>query len=359
MSIIALGMSGGVDSTMTAIILKEQGHEVIGLTMAVWDDSIPLTTSSKSGCFGPGEKEDLIKVQDICSRLSIQHHIIDLKQAFKDKVLDYFCSTYASGRTPNPCLRCNQNLKFGLLPIRARELGIAFDLFATGHYVRKGFDPVTGRHTLFRAKDKSKDQSYFLSFLSQAQLAISHFPMGDFLKSEIKDLALKHGLSELAGAQESQDFFEHDDYSILFQDSAFTPGEMVDFTGKVLTQHRGLIHYTIGQRKNLGIAGFPEPYYVLEIDAVQNRVIIGPKKFLYKQELIAEGMNWVSIPPPIMPFNCTAKIRLQHEPAPCQVEILADDGIKVTFQEPQLSITPGQGLVLYDQDLVLGGGLIK
>ncbi len=359
MSKIAIGMSGGIDSTMAALILKEQGHEVIGLTMSIWDETIPLKESSKSGCFGPGEKEDLVAARKACEKLGIEHHVIRLKDEFKDHVLSYFCDTYIAGQTPNPCLICNQRMKFGYLPQKARLMGLEFDFFATGHYVRVLFDDAKGRYQLLRAVDKSKDQSYFLSFLSQEQLSQVVFPLGFFHKEETRKLAQKYGFDELVEKQESQDFLETDDYSILFESDTFRSGKIIDINGKELGTHRGLIHYTIGQRKNLGIPGQNEPYYVLEIDAAQNKIIVGPKYYLFKADLIADNINWISIDPPEEDFGSTARIRLQHEPAPCNIKPLGDNSALVTFKEDQLSITPGQAVVFYDGDTMLGGGLIR
>lgn len=359
MSKYALGMSGGVDSTMAALILKQQGHEVIGVTMAIWDESIPLTESIKSGCFGPGEKEDLQAARQACAKLGIPHYVIDLKEEFKSNVLSYFCSTYAAGKTPNPCLVCNQRMKFGFLPQRLRDLGIDFDYFSTGHYARIYYNDQSGRFQLFKAKDPTKDQSYFLSFLSQEQLSRTAFPMGDYLKAEIRELAIASGFSELSIKQESQDFFESDDYSILFPENSSPQGDMIDVDGKVLARHQGLIHYTIGQRKNLGIAGQKEPYYVLALDPQTNTVKVGPKRYLYSRELLCENVNWVSTACPVSGFRATAKIRLQHEPASCRVEIISASSVKILFDSEQLSITPGQGVVIYDGDIVLAGAIIR
>ncbi len=355
---IAIGMSGGIDSTMAALILRDQGHQVIGLTMAIWDESIPIQQSIKSGCYGPGEKEDLIAARHACEKLGIEHHIIHLRDEFTENVLSYFCDTYVAGKTPNPCLVCNQRMKFGLLPARAREQGLEFDYFATGHYVRVAFDEGLQRYQLLRSVDETKDQSYFLTYLSQDQLARCIFPLGSTTKAETRALAQKYGFGELVSKKESQDFLETDDYSVLFEANSFTEGDIVDFKGKVLGKHRGLIHYTVGQRKNLGIPGQTDPYYVLEIDAGTNRLIVGPKQYLYKTELLAENVNWISIPEPEHRLKASARIRLQHNPASCTIQVLPDKRVHIDFDEEQLSITPGQAVVFYDKDLVLGGGLI-
>jgi tRNA-specific 2-thiouridylase len=356
---VAIGLSGGVDSAMAAKLLIEQGYNVIGLTMSIWDDSIPITESTKSGCFGPGEKDDLLAAKDISDRLGIPHHIISLQNEYKENVLSYFCNTYIDGKTPNPCLMCNQRMKFGLLPYHARKGGIAFDYFATGHYVRVEFDHRNSRYRLCKAKDHTKDQSYFLSFLRQEQLHNLIFPLGDKTKEEIKTFAKANGFNDLAEKQESQDFLETDDYGVLFDEGTFSAGEIVNFQGKVLGKHRGLINYTIGQRRNLGIAGQAEPYYVIDIDSTSNRIVVGPQQYLYSIICKATKLNWLSVPSQIRSFYATAKIRLQHEPAWCRVTPIDDTNVEVNFDKPQLSITPGQGIVFYDKDIVLAGGIIE
>ncbi len=356
---VAVGLSGGVDSAMAARLLLEEGYQVIGLTMSIWDSSIPIKESTKSGCFGPGEADDLKAAQDISKRLGIEHHIIKLQSEYKDNVLDYFCSTYLDGKTPNPCLICNQKMKFGLLPLKAREMGMKFDYFATGHYARVEYSDRHKRYQLKRALDLSKDQSYFLSFIDQQQLSNLIFPLGSLTKKEIKELAKSIGFNDLAEKPESQDFLETDDYGVLFDNDTFTDGEIVDFKGKVLGKHRGLIHYTIGQRKNLGIPGQTEPYYVIGIDNTNNKLIVGPQKFLYKIILKAAKINWVSIEAPTRPFWTKGQIRLKHEAADCYVIPMNSTTAEVNFEKSQLSITPGQGIVFYDKDVVFGGGIIE
>lgn len=355
---VAVGISGGVDSAMAAYLLKQEGFEVIGLTMAIWDDSIPIEQSTKSGCFGPGEKDDLLAAKALCAKMGIEHHVISLKIEYRDNVLSYFCSTYTAGKTPNPCLMCNARMKFGLLPLKARESGLEFDYFATGHYVRVVYDEALQRYQLLRARDSSKDQSYFLSFLHQDQLANLMFPLGDKTKEEIKALAREIGFGELAEKKESQDFLESDDIQVLFKEGDYSPGKIIDMQGKVLGTHRGIINYTIGQRRNLGVSGLPEPYFVVDIDAPNNVVVLGPKQNLYKTECIAIGVNWVSDAPRPQAFVAKAKIRLQHEAAECTVSPNEDGTLRVQFTQAQLSITPGQGLVVYEGDKVLLGAII-
>ncbi|MFO7660264.1 MAG: tRNA 2-thiouridine(34) synthase MnmA [Candidatus Cloacimonadaceae bacterium] len=355
---VAVGISGGVDSTMAAKLLLEKGYEVIGLTMSIWDGSVEIGTPTKSGCFGPGEKDDLKTAAEVCQRLGIEHHVIKLQKEYKDNVLNYFCATYLDGKTPNPCLMCNQRLKFGLLPEKAHEQGIDFDYFATGHYARIEYCDRNRRWRLKRALDLTKDQSYFLSYLSQEQLSKLIFPLGELTKQEIKELASKCGFGDLAVRQESQDFLETDDYSVLFDKDAFQAGDIVDIRDRVLGRHKGLIHYTIGQRKNLGIPGQTEPFYVIDIDNETNRLIAGPQRYLYGIICKAVNLNWVSIEPPDRPFWTKAKIRLQHEPADCYVSPMKNNCAEVNFEKLQLSITPGQGIVFYNGDTVYAGAII-
>ncbi|MDD2229279.1 MAG: tRNA 2-thiouridine(34) synthase MnmA [Candidatus Cloacimonetes bacterium] len=356
--IVAVGISGGVDSAMAALLLLQQGYEVIGLTMAIWDDSIPIDKASKKGCFGPGEAENLKAAEELCHKLGIKHHIIRLKAEYRENVLSYFCSTYSLGKTPNPCIVCNQRIKFGLLPLKAKEAGIEFDYFATGHYVQISYDDKIGRYQLRRANDNSKDQSYFLAYLKQDQLHNLLFPLGDKTKNEIKRFAEANGFAELSNKQESQDFLETDDISILFDKASLHEGDIVDFEGKFLAKHSGIINFTIGQRRNLGISGLPEPYYVIDIDGKTNTVTVGPKSYLYKHNCIASEINWLSVAEINTPFSAQARIRLQHKPAECMVTPLVKGTLQVAFVESQLSITPGQGIVFYDGDMVLAGGII-
>lgn len=351
---VALGMSGGLDSTMTALILMDAGYEVIGITMSTWDPSLPIKDQSRRGCFGPGEPTNLESAVKAAQLLGIEHHIIKLQSEFRAEVLDYFCSTYEAGQTPNPCARCNPYIKFGALPQKARDLGLDFDYFATGHYLRK--TSGMGRVQLRKALDKSKDQSYFLCFLSQEQLATSLFPLGDYTKAELREYAASRGFEYLAKKKESQDFLQTDDYTVLFKEQH--PGDLVDHEGRILGRHRGLIHYTIGQRRNLGIAGMPEPYYVIGIDASANRVIVGPESYLYSDTAVVHSANWLSIAEPNGPFRAEVKIRLAHQTAACTLSPMPGGEWSLHFDEAQLSITPGQVAAFYDDDLLLGGAII-
>jgi tRNA-specific 2-thiouridylase len=355
---VALGMSGGVDSTMCALLLLQQGYEVTGITMSTWNGCFDFPSTRGKGCFGPGEPERLAAAKDACAKLGIPHRIIDVSDEFEKVVLDYFRAAYLKGLTPNPCAVCNTYVKFGSLPRLAKEQGLDFDLFATGHYARISFSEESQRWQLLRAVDRSKDQSYFLCMLSQEQLAHTIFPLGSLNKLDIRALAEEHGFTHLNRKKESQDFLEADDPAVLFPEGSFSPGNILDPSGEVIGMHQGLIRYTIGQRRNLGISGLAQPWYVVGIDAAENTITLGPKELLYKDTLLATGMNWVSIPAPETTIHATARIRLAHEPAPCRIDPVDAHFAKVHFSEPQLSITPGQIVVFYDNDLLLGGGII-
>ena len=356
---VAVGLSGGVDSSVAAWLLKRDGWRVTGLTMSIWDGSVPIPDLGLSGCFGPGEARDLEAAKEIAARIGIEHRVIDLAGDYKKTVLDYFREEYLAGRTPNPCVRCNQRMKFGFLIDQARAQGVAFDKFATGHYARTGFDAARGRWQLRRGKDEGKDQSYFLSRLKPDQLAGLIFPLGELRKGAVKEIARELGWGDLAEKDESQDFIECEDYSVLFRKGDAQPGDFTTRAGQVLGRHRGIIHYTIGQRKGLELGGGGTPWYVLEIDAARNRVVVGPREDLFTRDLVAGDLNWVGwAGPPAEPFRCEVQIRQRHKAAPATVS--ADNGrLHVRFDEPQLSVTPGQIAVFYDGDVVLASGAIE
>lgn len=356
---IALGLSGGIDSAMCALMLKQQGHEVIGITMTKWNPCSGIDSADKRGCYGPSEPAALTAAVQSAAKLGIEHHIIDLEEEFSRIVLKYFTDSYVQGKTPNPCVVCNSQIKFGVMIQKARDMGIQFERFATGHYARVAFDEPSRRWQLRTAADPLKDQSYFLSMLSQAQLALCLFPLGNMQKSDLKDLARAQGYGDLIKKKESQDFLESYDSSPLFKDYRVEEGDFVDQDMKVLGRHKGLIHYTIGQRKNLGLAGFAEAQYVLALDKAQNRVIIGPERDLYHDSLFATAVNWVSIPEPETALACTAKIRLAQAPQPCRIEKMHDGSFYVRFDSPVSAITPGQVVAFYADDLVLGAGFIR
>jgi tRNA-uridine 2-sulfurtransferase len=365
---VAVGLSGGVDSSVAAYLLKQQGYTVVGLTMQIWDGSLPLPDQGRSGCYGPGEPHDIEAARSLADRLGIPHHVIPLAPEYASEVLDYFREEYRAGRTPNPCVRCNRTMKFGLLLDRARTMGIAFDTFATGHYARVDLEPSSGRWQLRRSLDSTKDQTYFLSRLSQNQLSQVLFPLGEMTKLEVKALAREIGWGDVADKQESQNFIESKDYGVLFSDREQRPGPIMDTRGRFLGQHNGIIHYTVGQRKGLGIGGTTAPLYVVRIDACANTVVVGAYSELFANRLTATDLNWIGLPwTPAEPLRVTAKIRQQHKDAPAVIHgvrrmsssALTDDmKVETLFDDPQMSITPGQVVVFYDNDVVLGSGII-
>ncbi len=352
---VAVAMSGGVDSSVAAALLKEKGYEVIGVTMKVWDGETLPANGTRHACYGPGEEEDLEDARKVAQVLGIPLNIFNLRQEYKIEVLDYFCHEYLSGRTPNPCIRCNRRVKFDALLRKARDTGIEFDYFATGHYARVEHDEGKRRYLLKKAKDMAKDQSYFLFALSQEQLSNSLFPLGNHTKEEVRKMArdLELGIDD---KPESQDFFAGD-YSSLLGKVA-RPGPILNKEGEILGEHRGIPFYTIGQRKGLGISS-KEPLYVTAIDQGKNVIVVGPKEEVYGDELVAMELNWIAIEELSRPVDLKAKIRYLHKEAEAMVIPRDEDKVHVKFKEPQMAITPGQAVVFYDDDTVIGGGTIE
>ena len=358
---VAVGLSGGVDSAVAAWLLKEQGYDLVGLTMEIWDGG-PLSSEEPhhSGCYGPGEAQDIESARNICQRLEIKHQVIDLCDEYKREVLDYFRREYLAGRTPNPCVRCNRRMKFDALIEKARAVGVSFDYFATGHYVRKEIDPKTGLCRLKKARDQRKDQSYFLCQLGQEQLRHLLFPLGEMLKSEVKELAATIGWEDLAQKAESQDFMKSRDYGMLFSKEDLRPGAIVDSTGNKIGEHKGIAYYTIGQRRGVG-SGAAEALYVTGIDAQHNTVKIGKKPDLLSRELSADQVIWSCVKPPDKLLRIKAKIRQTHREAEALLEILneaAGSRVRILFDEAQSAITPGQVVAFYQDEAIIGGGLI-
>ncbi|MFC2014430.1 tRNA 2-thiouridine(34) synthase MnmA [Chloroflexota bacterium] len=351
---IVVAMSGGVDSSVAAALLKEQGYQVSGVTMKIWGGETLSGETTRHACYGPEEAEDIEDARKVAQILGIPFHVFDLRQEYKTQVLDYYTSEYLSGRTPNPCLVCNRQLKFGELLGKTRESGIEFDYFATGHYAKVEYNQERGRYLLKKAADPGKDQSYFISSLSQEQLGMSLFPVGDYTKDEIRKMAADYGL-EVNSKPESQDFIAGDYRSLV---GAAKPGKILNKQGNILGEHRGIPFYTIGQRKGLGIAD-KEPFYVIDIDSEKNAITVGGKEEVYQDELTASGLNWIAVEKLEKPTVVNAKIRNLHPEAGAEVIPIEEDRVYVKFNQPQLAITPGQTVVFYQEDMVLGEGTIE
>ncbi|HAR63503.1 MAG: tRNA 2-thiouridine(34) synthase MnmA [Candidatus Margulisiibacteriota bacterium] len=353
---VIVGMSGGIDSSVTAALLKDQGYNVIGVTMQIWDGGCtPSNGVTQHACYGPGEEEEIAQTEKISRQLGIPFHVIDLRKEYKHHVLDYFRQEYLFGRTPNPCIKCNSKIKFGALLDNVKKSNISFDYFATGHYVNVAYNETSQRYLLKRAKDLKKDQTYFLFYLSQEQLKQCIFPLGQYTKEEIREMSRQKGFG-LENKPESQNFVAQGYTSLL--EGATLPGPILDTQGKKLGEHKGIHYYTVGQRKRLGIAA-EYPLYVVAIDHTNNAVVVGPKEDIYSNRLIASELNWISIDRLSEPMKLSAKIRyVQHEET-AWVEPLENGDIRVTFDNPQMAITPGQAIVFYDQDTVVGGGIIQ
>ena len=349
----AIGLSGGVDSASAAFLLLQTGHSVAGVTMRIWDGSVNMPASSRQGCFGPDEEEDVAAAGAVCQYLGIPFIEVDLRAEYHHHVLDLFRTEYRLGRTPNPCVLCNPLLKFGFLCQKARQQ-ISFDRFATGHYAR--IVQRKGRLYLCRGADPRKDQTYFLYRLSQEQLAQTFFPLGDWTKERVRELALQQGLP-VASRPESQDFIGTH-YNVLFSPSETPSGDIVDEEGRVLGHHEGIVHYTVGQRKGLRIAS-TEPWYVLRIEPQTNRVVVSRRSHMFFPGLIADHAVWATELHPGTTFRAAVRIRQKHTEAPANVEIIDAVTFRVMFDDPQLAVTPGQSAVIYDGDVVLGGGIIR
>ncbi|PSB35489.1 tRNA 2-thiouridine(34) synthase MnmA [Chlorogloea sp. CCALA 695] len=348
MNKVAIGLSGGVDSSTAAAILQSRGYEVVGVTL--W------LMKGKGQCCSEG----MVDAAELCEQLGIPHYVVDSREVFAANIIDYLVAGYGEGITPLPCSACNKSVKFGPMVKYAREeLGI--DKIATGHYAQITYDETSGRYQLRRAVDRHKDQSYFLYDLSQEMLASSVFPLGEYVKAETRQIAASYGL-KTADKAESQDLCLVETHGSMqsFLDQYIAPkkGDIVDLEGKVLGQHDGVHHYTIGQRKGLGIAA-PEALYVVGLDAVSNKVVVGDRTCADKTECTANRVNWVSIDEPIAPIRAEVQIRYRSSAVPVTVIPLEGDRVKLVFDEPQFSITPGQAAVWYDGDVVLGGGIIE
>ena len=372
---VVVGMSGGVDSTLTALLLLQKGCKVIGATMSLWDGSLPeinTGTKTREACFGPGEEENIEECQRFCDAHGIEYHVIDVKETYKQEILEYFKSEYRKGRTPNPCIRCNMLIKFGALLAGIEKLGIKYDYFCTGHYAKivrpdQGLFGTDARPCMIStATDISKDQTYFLYRVSSETLEKVRFPLAAMKKADVIALAKEANL-EAANREESQDFVGEEYFDVLFSDKPSIPGDIIDLDGHVLGQHRGIEHYTVGQRRGLGVA-VNYPVYVHSIDAKNNVVVLAPNEALNSNALIADDFVWPAGVEPKEAFDAMVKIRLASKPADARVErYIPDEGDKteyrgqpwkITFAEPQRAVAPGQSAVLYIDGVIAGGGVI-
>ena len=349
-------MSGGVDSSVAAAVLKRDGYDVIGVTIRTWSKEECGASFGRACC----NLEAVTRARAVAEGLGISYYVVDFSADFKKEVIDYFCAEYLKGHTPNPCVVCNEKIKFAKLLEKARSLGARS--IATGHYARVEFNKNHGRYLLKEGKDKAKDQSYFLFSLSQGQLEHCIFPLGGLIKDKVRSMAKRFKL-RTHDTVSSQDvcFIQDKSYAEYIRKKTGVeamPGKIVNSAGKVLGRHKGIIFYTIGQRRGLGIA-HKEPLYVTGIDIANNRVIVGERTDMLKKSLVAERLNWISVKGKEKPIRVTAKIRYAHKKAKATVTKMKEDAVRVDFDEPQSSPAPGQAVVFYDKDIVVGGGWIK
>ena len=364
---IAVAMSGGVDSSAAAAILKQQGHELVGFTMQLWNQRRGISVdehgdSLPSRCCS---LDDVYDARRVAEELGMPFYVLNLEQEFERDVVQPFVDSYLSGETPIPCVSCNSRLKFASLDRLAESLGCA--KVATGHYARVEFDDASGRYRLFRGRNLQKDQSYFLWELTQPQLSRAHFPLGEMSKPEVRDVAREHSLA-VAEKTESQEicFVPDGNYSGFIdrylkaedeENRLPGDGEIVSTTGEVVGSHSGIHRYTIGQRRGIGIAA-ERPLYVIGIDAPHNRVVVGEQEELLASEFVAARVNWIAFDNPGEPVRAEVRVRYRHTPAPATITPIDNGRARIVFDESQRAITPGQATVFYRGDEVLGGGWI-
>jgi len=336
---VAVALSGGVDSSIAALLLKEAAYEVMGVHMRLWDS--------------PRSDYQAHRAENICRILDIPYHQVDLQKEFELCVVDYFCQEYQQGRTPNPCVACNQHIKFGLLLDKALSLGA--DYLATGHYAR--VEHSRDGHRLLKAADTGRDQSYFLYTLTQEKLGHVLFPLAEHNRDEVKQMAKQAGLPTATKSSQDVCFISQKNYAtFLSQRFSTVSGDIVDTWGTKLGQHRGIAFYTIGQRHGLGLAS-GKPLYVIRVEPEHNRIVVGHEKELYSQKLAARKLNWISGKAPQEPITVTAKIRYKSKEAEAGL-FFRNDSVDVHFVQPQKAVTPGQAIVFYNAGEVLGGGII-
>jgi tRNA-specific 2-thiouridylase len=350
---VVVAMSGGVDSSVCASLLKEGGHDVIGVTIKTWSNDECRDEKSKGCC----SLRDIQDARAVARKLDIPYYVMDLSSDFKEKVIDYFVDEYFAGRTPNPCIECNRHIKFGILLEKAKELGA--DFVATGHYARKGYDEAQGRYFIYEGEDLNKDQSYVLFGLTQDQLSKTLLPIGGLEKPRVRQMASDLGL-RVSDKPDSQEIcFVKNKYIDFVK--GYAPqrlpgsGAFVTAQGKTIGTHEGSHEFTIGQRKRIKIFNI-DPYFVTDIRPQTNEVVVGPERDLFREEMTVRRMNWILSP---RTGEISVKIRSRHDKASAEILSFSENESVVRFKEPQKSVTPGQAAVFYDGVRVLGGGWIK
>ena len=358
---VVVAMSGGVDSSLTAALLLHEGYDVIGMTMQIWENDERVDKPDSRGCCSLSAVDDARGVAD---KLGIPYYVVNFRKLFQKSVVDYFIREYGAGKTPNPCIACNRFVKFEGLLHKAQEVGA--DFLATGHYARITYDKQRQRYLLRKGIDSLKDQSYALYHLNQHTLAHFLFPLGGYTKVQTRQIAREYGLA-VADKPDSQEicFVPNDDYQAFLADKSpnvVQPGSIVDQQGTVLGQHQGLAFYTIGQRKGLGFAA-GKPFYVIALDIVKNQVIVGENQDVFASECIASDLNWILFDQLAAPLRVQAKIRYGAKVGEAMITpftaISGQEKVKIVFDQPQRAITPGQSVVFYLDDIVVGGGVIE
>ena len=367
---VAVAMSGGVDSSVAAAILKNQGHEIVGFTMQLWNQRRRLGPDGEPQPSRCCSLDDVYDARLVAQGLEFPFYVLNMEEEFERAVVRPFVEDYLTGRTPIPCVSCNTKLKFARLVTVARQVGA--ERVATGHYARVEYNEQSGRYTLLKGRDLSKDQSYFLFEMTQKQLSQAIFPLGDMTKQEVRKAARSLGL-ETAEKPESQEicFVPDGNYARFVEDyaryemgsedndsQALAPGEIANTDGSVIGEHAGLHRYTIGQRRGIGISS-PDPLYVVKIDVPRNQLVVGKRDELYSRSFTATGTNWISIAPPDESARASVRVRYRSAESPATITPEGAGRVRVDFDEPQPAITPGQAAVFYDGDSVVGGGWIE